>query len=54
MAELLAQLTSFGDVILVRFVGETMWVTFKEGGFALAASQQGSVQVRSQTTGSVK
>ncbi|XP_043228770.1 synaptojanin-1-like [Amphibalanus amphitrite] len=46
MAELLAQLTSFGDVILVRFVGDTMWVTFKEGGFALAASHQGSVQVQ--------
>ncbi|XP_037087422.1 synaptojanin-1-like [Pollicipes pollicipes] len=46
MADLLAQLTAFGDVILVRFVQEAMWVTFKEGGFALAAAQKETLQVQ--------
>ena len=45
MAEMLARLTQFGAVILVRFVADTMWVTFAEGGPALAAAQQGQLQV---------
>ncbi|XP_070494173.1 synaptojanin-1 [Chironomus tepperi] len=36
-ATLVQELAEFGEVTLVRFVGETMWVTFKEGQAALAA-----------------
>ncbi|XP_024118293.1 synaptojanin-1 isoform X3 [Oryzias melastigma] len=35
--ELLDKFSSFGDVILIRFVEEKMWVTFLEGYSALAA-----------------
>lgn len=45
-AELVQELSEIGPVTLVRFVGETMWVTFKEGQAALAAvKHKGNIQV---------
>ncbi|XP_059468868.1 synaptojanin-1 [Neocloeon triangulifer] len=41
MMELLQELSQVGEVILVRFVEETMWVTFREGECALAAANKG-------------
>lgn len=36
-AALVQELAEIGEVTLVRFVGETMWVTFKDGQAAVAA-----------------
>lgn len=36
-AALVQELAEIGEVTLIRFVGETMWVTFKHGQAALAA-----------------
>lgn len=35
-----------GEVTLVRFVGETMWVTFRDGQSALTAVQKKSICIR--------
>uniref|UniRef100_A0A182J0G8 phosphoinositide 5-phosphatase n=1 Tax=Anopheles atroparvus TaxID=41427 RepID=A0A182J0G8_ANOAO len=45
MAALIQELTQIGEVTLVRFVGDTMWVTFRDGQSALIAAQKRSVQV---------
>lgn len=45
-AELVQQLAEIGEVTLVRFVGETMWLTFKDGQSALTAvKNKGNLQV---------
>jgi synaptojanin len=45
-AALVQELAEIGEVTLVRFVGETMWVTFKDGQAALAAvKRKGNLQV---------
>lgn len=45
-AALVQELAEIGEVTLVRFVGETMWVTFKDGQAALAAvKHKSSLQV---------
>lgn len=45
MAALLQELTQIGEVTLVRYVGETMWITFRDGQSALTAVQKRSVCV---------
>ncbi|KAJ6608640.1 Synaptojanin-1, partial [Pseudolycoriella hygida] len=45
MAALLQELTKFGEVTLVRYVGETMWITFRDGQSALSAVNKRSVSV---------
>ena len=49
MMALLQDLSHIGDVILVRFVGETIWVTFRDGQCALAAARRGQTQVCGHT-----
>lgn len=45
-AALVQELAQIGEVTLIRFVGETMWVTFKHGQAALACvEQKGNIQV---------
>lgn len=45
-AALVQELAEIGEVTLVRFVGETMWVTFKDGQAALsAANRKANLQV---------
>lgn len=43
MSALLQELTQIGEVTLVRYVGETMWITFRDGQSALTAVQKRSV-----------
>lgn len=45
MMALLQDLSLIGEVILVRFVGETIWVTFRDGQCALAAARKERTQV---------
>jgi phosphatidylinositol-bisphosphatase len=45
MMVLLQELSQIGEVILVRFVEDTMWVTFRDGQCALVAAKKGSTQV---------
>lgn len=45
MMALLQELTQIGEVVLVRFVAETMWVTFRDGQCALTAAAKKSVRV---------
>lgn len=41
---IIQELSNFGEIILVRFVEDSMWVTFREGHSALAAaSKKGAV-----------
>ncbi|XP_017880386.1 synaptojanin-1 isoform X1 [Ceratina calcarata] len=49
MMALLQDLSHIGEVILVRFVGETIWVTFRDGQCALSAAKKGMTQVCGQT-----
>ena len=42
---LLQDLSHIGEVILVRYIGETIWVTFRDGQCALSAVRQGMTQV---------
>ncbi|XP_046406834.1 synaptojanin-1 isoform X1 [Ischnura elegans] len=42
---LLQELAQFGEVILVRFVDDTMWITFRDGQSALAAANKEHVTV---------
>ncbi|XP_057324053.1 synaptojanin-1 [Microplitis mediator] len=49
MLALLQELSHIGEVILVRFVGETIWVTFRDGQCALSAARKGMTQVCGQT-----
>lgn len=45
-AALIQELSTIGEVVLVRFVNDTMWVTFREGQAAVAAAKrQGNLQV---------
>lgn len=48
MMALLQDLSHIGEVILVRFVGETIWVTFRDGQCALAAAKKGMTHVCGQ------
>lgn len=48
MMEMLQELSQVGEVILVRFVEETMWVTFREGECALAAANKARITVRTR------
>ncbi|GFG38407.1 hypothetical protein Cfor_12437, partial [Coptotermes formosanus] len=45
MMVLLQELSQIGEVILVRFVEDTMWVTFRDGQCALAAARKGTTQL---------
>ncbi|PSN48304.1 Synaptojanin-1 [Blattella germanica] len=45
MMVLLQDLSQIGEVILVRFVEDTMWVTFRDGQCALAAAKKGTTQL---------
>ncbi|OAD59092.1 Synaptojanin-1 [Eufriesea mexicana] len=49
MTALVQDFSLIGEVILVRFVGETMWVTFRDGQCALSAARKGMTQVCGQT-----
>lgn len=42
---ILQELSQIGEVILVRFVMETMWVTFRDGQCALTAAAKKSAQI---------
>lgn len=42
MMSLLQELSQIGEVILVRFVEDTMWITFRDGQCALAAAKKES------------
>lgn len=44
-AALIQELTQIGEVTLVRYVGETMWITFRDGQSALTAVQKRSICV---------
>lgn len=45
-AALIQELSTIGEVVLIRFVNDTMWVTFREGQAAVqAARQKANVQV---------
>ncbi|KZC12811.1 PREDICTED: synaptojanin-1 [Dufourea novaeangliae] len=48
MMALLQDFSHIGEAILVRFVGETIWVTFRDGQCALAAAKKGMTQVCGQ------
>lgn len=43
---IIQELGLIGEVTLVRFVGETMWVTFRDGQSALIAVQKKSILIR--------
>lgn len=43
---IIQELGLIGEVTLVRFVGETMWVTFRDGQSALIAVQKKSICIR--------
>uniref|UniRef100_A0A8D8SPY4 phosphoinositide 5-phosphatase n=1 Tax=Cacopsylla melanoneura TaxID=428564 RepID=A0A8D8SPY4_9HEMI len=45
MQTLLADFSQIGEVILVRFVEDTMWVTFREGLHALSAAKKQMMQI---------
>nr|XP_018906096.1 PREDICTED: synaptojanin-1 isoform X1 [Bemisia tabaci] len=45
MPALLQELSQVGEVVLVRFVEDTMWVTFRDGQTALAAAKKANTQV---------
>ncbi|XP_073524403.1 synaptojanin-1 isoform X2 [Phyllobates terribilis] len=47
--ELLQQFAGYGEVILIRFVEDKMWVTFLEGSSALAALSLNGVEVLGKT-----
>ncbi|XP_076751874.1 synaptojanin isoform X1 [Xylocopa sonorina] len=49
MMALLQDFSHIGEVILVRFVGETIWVTFRDGQCALSAARKGMTQVCGHT-----
>lgn len=51
MIVLLQELSQIGEVILVRFVEDTMWVTFRDGQCALAAARKGTTQVMMSSVG---
>lgn len=43
---IIQELGLIGEVTLVRFVGETMWVTFRDGQSTLIAVQKKSIRIR--------
>lgn len=45
MSALITELSKMGEVTLVRYVEDTMWVTFRDGESALNASSKKSIQV---------
>lgn len=42
---LLQELSQIGEVTIVRFVGETMWITFRDGQSALTVAKKKCVQI---------
>lgn len=48
MNAIIQELSQIGEVTLVRFVDETMWVTFRDGQSALSAVAKGEVEVRTR------
>lgn len=42
---LLQELSQIGEVTIVRFVGETMWITFRDGQSALTVAKKRCVQI---------
>lgn len=54
MAALIQELAQVGEVTLVRYVGETMWVTFRDGQAALAAAQKSILHVSIKWEGEKK
>ncbi|GLV43240.1 Synaptojanin [Carabus blaptoides fortunei] len=46
---LVQELSHIGDVVLVRFMANTMWATFRDGASALAVAAKKAVQVLGQT-----
>lgn len=46
MNAIIQELSQIGEVTLVRFVDETMWVTFRDGQSTLSAVAKGQVEVR--------
>ncbi|XP_076244789.1 synaptojanin isoform X1 [Calliopsis andreniformis] len=49
MTALFQDFSHISNVILARFVGETIWVTFPDGQYALSAARKGMTQVCGQT-----
>ncbi|KAK7791521.1 hypothetical protein R5R35_008685 [Gryllus longicercus] len=49
MMTLLQELSQIGEVILVRFVEDTMWVTFRDGQCALAAAKKATTELCGRT-----
>lgn len=45
MMAVLQELSQIGEVILVRFVADTMWVTFRDGQCALTAAAKNTVEI---------
>uniref|UniRef100_A0A6B2EEV7 phosphoinositide 5-phosphatase n=1 Tax=Phlebotomus kandelakii TaxID=1109342 RepID=A0A6B2EEV7_9DIPT len=45
MSALIQELAQIGEVTLVRYVGETMWVTFRDGQSALTAAKKRQLQI---------
>lgn len=45
MMAVLQELSQIGEVILVRFVADTMWVTFRDGQCALTAADKKTIKV---------
>lgn len=45
MNSLLQNLSEAGEVLLVRFVNDTIWITFREGQSALMVVRQGSINI---------
>ncbi|XP_058798856.1 synaptojanin-1 isoform X2 [Phymastichus coffea] len=43
MNSLVQNLSEIGEILLVRFVNDTIWVTFRDGQSALAAVQKGTI-----------
>ena len=49
MATLIQELSQIGEVTLVRYVGETMWITFRDGQSALTAVQKKTASINGIT-----
>jgi len=45
MNAIIQELSQIGEITLVRFVDDTMWVTFRDGQAALSAVQRNELQV---------
>ena len=49
MNALVQNLSEIGEIILVRFVSDTIWITFRDGRSALAAVQKGVIKIDGHT-----